>query len=710
MKQVIQDLSTGKTEIVDLPDPMHLPNTVLIRSNRSLISAGTEKTLLNFGKSNLVGKAMQQPDKVKAAIEKIRTDGFYSTYEAINSKLNIPIPLGYCNAGTVIESDLQDFKQGDRVISNGSHAGIVRSTQNMTVKIPDNVDFDSAPFSVIGSIGMQSVRLIKPEIGETIVVFGLGLVGLMTVQILKANGVKVIGLDFDKKRCELAESFGAIVLNLNEVSNPVDAILDLTKNIGADGILITASSKSDEIIHQAAMMCRKKARIVLVGVVGLNIRRDDFYEKEISFQVSSSYGPGRYDLQYEEEGFDYPLAYVRWTSKRNIESVLDLMSSGAIDVKPLISHEYSIEEAEKAYDVIDDSSSLGVLINYCNSSEEKVNQITFPTENISDDLGTKSKVGFLGMGNYASRILLPAFAKAGSEISTISSSTGLNSFLLSKKYAIGSISTSNESVLDDDDINTVVISTRHDQHALQVIDSLKAGKNVFVEKPLCLNIKDLNLIEETYKNVNDSDSSKARLMIGFNRRFSPFVVKMKELIERSTSSLSIHINVNAGHIPDSHWTQNLRVGGGRLIGEACHFIDLASFLSGNEIIDYSIKSLKVNSKSKLSDSFIISFSYQNGSYGSIHYSANGGNSFPKERIEVHSGKSTLQMNNYRSLIGYNWPGFRKRRALFQDKGQNECVRQFVHSINSGKETPIKSQEIFRHSKLAILMSEDLSQR
>jgi predicted dehydrogenase len=579
----------------------------------------------------------------------------------------------------------------------------------MTVKIPDNVDFDSAPFSIIGSIGMQSVRLIKPEIGETMVVFGLGLVGLMTVQILIANGVKVIGLDFDQKRCELAESYGATVLNLNEIKNPVDIILDLTKNIGADGILITASSASDEIIHQAALMCRKRARIILVGVVGLNIRRDDFYEKEISFQVSSSYGPGRYDPQYEEEGLDYPLAYVRWTSKRNIESVLDLMSSGAIDVKPLISHEFKIEEAEKAYDIINDSSSLGVLINYCNASEEKVNLITIPANDNSDDLGTKSKVGFLGMGNYATRILLPAFAKAGSEISTISSSTGLNSFLLSKKYSIGSISTSNDSVLDDHDINTIVISTRHDQHALQVVDALKAGKNVFVEKPLCLNIKDLNLIEETFQSEKVSNSSYPRLMIGFNRRFAPFVVKMKELIERSSYPLSVHINVNAGQIPDSHWTQNLRIGGGRLIGEACHFIDLASFLSGSEISDYSVKSLIVNSKTKLSDSFIISFSFKNGSYGSIHYSANGGDSFPKERIEVHSGKSTLQMNNYRSLIGYNWPGFRKKKALFQDKGQNECVRQFVESINSGKGAPINSQEIFRNSKLAIQMSEDLSQ-
>ena len=411
MKQLLQNLKNGDTTLENVSIPLNKKKHVLISSQVSLVSSGTEKMLVDFGKANYIDKAKQQPDKVKQVLDKVKTDGFMPTYEAVKSKLDQPIPLGYCNAGIVYESLCESFKKGDRVISNGAHAEYVSVPKNLCAKIPDEVDDESASFTVLASVGLQGIRLLKPEIGETIAIIGLGLIGLISVQILKANGCNVIGIDIDKSRCNLAKSFGAKVINVNENQDPVDIAMNISSGIGVDGVLITASSKSNDIIHQAASMTRKRGRIILVGVIGLDLRRDDFYEKELTFQVSSSYGPGRYDTEYEVKGHDYPIGFVRWTEQRNFEAILNMMKDGVIDMKPLISKIYDFNESVEAYKTLNHSESLGILLDYRkikpSIKKETLIQINKENKNSLSDIS----LGLIGAGNYASRVLIPSFKK-----------------------------------------------------------------------------------------------------------------------------------------------------------------------------------------------------------------------------------------------------------------------------------------------------------
>ncbi len=704
MKQILQNLSNGETSLVDVPSPVNIKSNLLIATKKSLVSAGTERMLVDFGKSNLLNKARQQPDKVKMVLNKVFTDGVFTTIDAIKSKLDQPLSLGYCNSGIVLESDVSSFAVGDRVVSNGNHAEVVRVPKNLCVRIPDGVDDESASFTVLGAVGLQGIRLIQPTIGECFVVTGLGLVGLMCVQILRANGCRVLGIDLDPKKCEMAQQFGAEVVVLSKDEDPILISKSFSRGRGVDGVLITASTESDLVVHQSAEMCRKRGRIVLVGVVGLKLRRDDFFKKEITFQVSSSYGPGRYDSFYEEDGNDYPIGFVRWTEQRNFEAVLDMMDSGTLDVKSLITHRYDINNAIKAYALLADPAALGIVINYPNKDEATLKKSKVELSVISTSSYVKSSpcIGFIGAGNYASRTLIPAFKEAGSILNTIVTSKGVSGVHHGKKNNFLIASTNINDILNNKAINTVAIVTRHNDHADHVINALDAGKHVFVEKPLALTLDEIEKIDKAYLNNN------VKLMIGFNRRFAPHIIKMKELLSNHHSPKSIIITVNAGYIPSDHWVQDSLVGGGRIIGEGCHFIDLMRHLVGHEIVDFTATMMgNALGLDIREDKASITLSFSDGSFGTILYLANGSSSFPKERIEVFCDNAVLQMDNYRVLLGYGWKGFKKMRLFKQDKGQTACVKSFLQSIINGEDAPISYKETLESSRISIQVANAL---
>jgi predicted dehydrogenase/threonine dehydrogenase-like Zn-dependent dehydrogenase len=702
MKQILQDLSNGETSLIDVPCPKNIKSNILIATNNTVVSAGTERMLVNFGKASYINKARQQPDKVKMVLNKVVTDGLMTTVDAVRSKLDQPLPLGYCNAGVILESDVVGFEPGDRVVSNGNHAEIVRVPKNLCVKIPDNVDDESASFTVLGAIGLQGIRLIQPTMGECFVVTGLGLIGLLCVQMLRANGCRVLGIDYDSKKCEIARKFGAETVDLSKGEDPVIISQGFSRGRGVDGVLITAATQSDEVMHQSAEMCRKRGRIVLVGVVGLNLRRDDFFKKEITFQVSASYGPGRYDSFYEDEGNDYPVGFVRWTEQRNFEAILDMMSSGALDVKSVITHRYDIENAIDAYALLDNPDALGIVLNYPNKDQKNLtkSKVLLNEQTAKAITSTTPCVGFIGAGNYASRTLIPAFKEAGAMLDTLVTSGGISGVHHGNKNQFSTASTETSDLWNSDKINTVSIVTRHDAHAQQVIDALNSGKNVFVEKPLALALDELDEIDKSYNKANSSNI--VRLMVGFNRRYAPHVVKMKELLGSHRSPKSIIMTVNAGAIPGEHWVQDSLIGGGRIIGEGCHFIDLMRHLVGHKIISFQATMMgNVLGVEVREDKASITLSFEDGSFGTIHYLANGGSAFPKERIEVFCDNAVLQMDNYRVLAGYGWPGFKKMKLFKQDKGQKACAKAFVDSISNGTEAPIPYEEVMESSRVSI---------
>src|SRR6267378_740544 len=487
MKQVLQNLKDGATELADVPCPSVGRGQLLIRTRRTLISAGTERMLVDFGKANLIEKAWQQPDKVRMVLDKIRTDGLLPTINAVRNKLDQPLPVGYCNAGVVVGlgEGVTDFKVGDRVASNGRHAEMVCVPSNLCAKIPEMVTDEAAAFTVLGAVALQGIRLAQPTLGEAFAVIGLGLVGLMTVQLLRAQGCRVLGADFDRNRLALARQFGADTVDLEMGGDPVAAAMAFSMERGVDGVLIAASTQSSDPVRQAARMCRKRGRIVLVGVTGLELSRADFYEKELTFQVSCSYGPGRYDPEYEEKGRDYPLGYVRWTEQRNFEAVLEMMAEGRLDVTPLISHRFPIRDAAKAYEAITgDAPALGILIEYPSeeSAASRTQQRTVPLPGAAAVRVGGPAIGLLGAGNYASSVLVPAFAKTRARLRAIASANGLTGTHLGKKFGFEQSTTDVVAVLSDPQIDSVVIATRHDSHAGYVVDALRAGKHFFFFK------------------------------------------------------------------------------------------------------------------------------------------------------------------------------------------------------------------------------------
>ena len=681
-----------------------------------MISTGTERTLVNFGKANYLNKALQQPDKVKDVIRKLKTDGVAATYEAVKTKLDEPMPLGYCNVGTVVESRFPGFNVGDRVVSNGSHAEFVTVPGNLCALIPPSVDSETAVFTVLSSIGMQGVRLASVSVGETVVVMGLGVIGLLTVQILLSSGCRVFCTDFDAGRVELAKSFGADVIQLGAGVDPAEELREFSRGLGADAVIITASTTSSEPIKLATAMLRKRGKLVLVGVTGLELSRSDFYEKEITFQVSCSYGPGRYDKSYEELGQDYPVGFVRWTEQRNFQSVLDLMALKKISTSQLVSRKIPIREASKAYGHLEDDSILGIMLKYDDlpeSGDSILNTIKIEDQSRSvsqDALQPQPQksvnVGFLGGGAFASRILIPAFKATNAHLNAIVTRGGVRGTTNAKRHGFDASSTSIETLLSDPQINTLVIATRHDLHASQAILGLEAGKHVYVEKPAAITQSEL----EALAKAKATSAKDKILMVGFNRRFAPMVHKMKRILQTVQAPKSMVITVAAGSIESEHWTQDPLIGGGRIVGEVCHFIDLLRHLAGSKIKGSSIVGLKESDikTGHINDTVTISLTFADGSLGTIHYFANSGRNFPKERIEVFCGGRVLQLNNYRSLRAYGWPNVGTTRGWRQDKGHNICVSEFVNAILNGEQSPIPWEEVYEVSKVALDLSKQVS--
>lgn len=709
MKQILQDMAKGGSNLVEAPVPAPSTGNLLIETSITLISAGTERMLVDFGKASLLDKARQQPDKVKMVFEKVQTDGLMTTLEAVQSKLAQPLPLGYCNVGVVnaVGRGVNGFKEGDRVVSNGPHADVVRVPKNLCALIPDNVSDEEASFTVVASIGLQGIRLAEPTLGEAFVVTGVGLIGLLTVQLLRAQGCRVLAIDYDDAKLELAKQFGAEVCNPGKGEDPVAAGMAFSRGNGVDGVIITASTKSNDPVTQAARMSRKRGRIILVGVTGLELNRADFYEKELTFQVSCSYGPGRYDADYEDKGNDYPYAFVRWTEQRNFEAILDMMSSGQVDVKPLITHRFKFEDAAQAYDLLtSDKSALGILLQY-QSEPSTRHQKSVTLNSKATFEASKPIVGFVGAGNYASRMLIPAFKAGGAQLHTIATSGGINGVTHGEKAGFAKTTTDTSAMISDPEINTVVIVTRHNSHARFVCEALNAGKNVFVEKPLAVTLEELAEVEATYYS-KASNASGPKLMVGFNRRFSPQVQKMKALLSPVKEPKSFMMTMNAGAIPADHWTQDNEVGGGRIIGEACHFIDLMRYLADSEIVSVQCRRMgDVSGVDITEDKAAIILGFADGSFGTIHYLANGAANFPKERVEVFAAGRVLQLDNFRKLKGFGWPGFSKMNLWKQDKGQTDCAAAFLSAIESGKESPIPARELFEVARVTIEIAEQL---
>ena len=668
---------------------------ILIRTAVTLISAGTERMLLEFGKANFVDKARQQPDKVRLVLDKVRTDGLIAAVESVRAKLEQPIALGYSNVGVVLEmgSGASEFHIGDRVVSNGSHAEVVSVPKNLAARIPDGVTDEAAAFTVVGAIALQGIRLAQPTLGETFVVTGLGLIGLITVQLLRAHGCRVLGIDFDAQKLAIAQSFGAEIVNLAAGEDPLAAAERLSRGRGVDGVIVAASTKSNEPIHQATLMCRKRGRIVLVGVTGLELSRDDFYKKELSFQVSCSYGPGRYDPVYEQGGHDYPYPYVRWTAQRNFEAVLDMMADGRLNVEPLITHRFPFELALDAYRLLEsDEFYLGILLEYPadRPSAELLKRRVLLKPGKLSSIPAGAVIGFIGAGGYASKVLIPAFKKTGAHLASIASNGGLSAAHAGRKFGFEEATTDVDAILANPSIDTVAIATRHDSHAALVCRALRAGKHVFVEKPLALNSEQLDDIEATWRSL----PQPPLLIVGFNRRFAPQVLRIRQLLNSVKEPKSIIYTVNAGSIAHDHWTHDPETGGGRIAGEACHFIDLLRFVVGSPARD-------VQTTRQSSDTVSITITYEDGSIGTVHYFATGHKSFPKERLEVFAGGRILVLDNFRNLIGFGWPGFKRMRLWHQDKGAVEMAAAFVSAIRAGTSSPIPFDELLEVSRTTL---------
>ncbi len=708
MRQILQDMANGGTTVTEAPAPQCTSGHVLIATTTSLISAGTERMLVGFGKASLIDKARQQPEKVKMVLEKVQTDGLLTTYDAVKSKLAQPLALGYCNVGVIHEigHGVDGLKVGDRVVSNGPHADVVKVPKNLCAKIPDQVSDEAAAFAVVASIGLQGIRLAEPTLGECFVVTGAGLIGLLTIQMLRANGCRVLAIDFDQSKLELAKQFGAEVCNPGRGEDPVATGLAFSRGLGIDGVIITASTKVSDPVTQAARMSRKRGRIILVGVTGLELNRSDFYEKELSFQVSCSYGPGRYDAEYEDKGHDYPLGFVRWTEQRNFIAVLDMLAAGTLNVEPLITHRFDFEDAPQAYNVLtEDQAGLGILLKYPSAIALRLGQnVVLKPIQVEPE---NAVVGFIGAGNYASRILIPAFKKASAQLHTIVTAGGINGVIHGSKTGFAEASTDLNAMLQHPEINTVAIVTRHNSHASMVEKVLAAGKHVFVEKPLALHVDEIDRIEQLYQQQSTTDRY-SRVMVGFNRRFAPQVQKMKALLDTVKEPKSFIMTMNAGAIPAEHWTQDLQIGGGRIIGEACHFIDLMRFLAGSKIVSIQARRMgETDAVQVLEDKASMTFGFEDGSFGTIFYLANGASSFPKERIEIFTAGRVLQLDNFRKLKGFGWPGFNKMNLWRQDKGQEACAAAFVESIRQGQPTPIPADEIFEVARVTLQVAEIL---
>lgn len=708
MKQIIQDLKSGDTLLEEVPVPRVGSGKVLIKTHRTLVSLGTEKMLVSFGQANLIDKARSQPEKVKQVIDKMKTDGIQPTLEAVFRKLGTPLPLGYSQAGEVagVGKGVTEFSPGDRVVSNGNHAEYVAVPKNLVAKIPDGVSYEEASFTVVGAIGLQGIRLVQPTLGETVAVIGLGLIGLITCQLLKANGCKVAGFDLDEDKLKQAESYGITAVNSGK-QDPVRFMEEFTGQVGADAVIITASTKSNEVIKQAANMSRKRGRIVLVGVVGLDIDRSDFFDKELTFQVSCSYGPGRYDEEYEQRGNDYPLPFVRWTEKRNFEAVLEAIRNGSLDVQSLITERVELKDYLKIYGDMSVGNSIASILEYSDSNIEQGTSnilrqtISIPSPSYKSSKGT---MAIVGAGNFTQAMILPSLKKVGASMKYILSSGGLSSTTLAKKYGVPNSTTDLDAVLSDEEVDGVVITTQHNLHAGMTIQALKAGKQVFVEKPLALKPEELDeiisVVEETGNTVT----------VGFNRRFSPHAEKMRSLLGERPGSMNVIATMNAGHIPAEVWVHDLESGGGRIVGEACHYVDMITYLTGSKVVEVSMQAMGTDPKEN-TDNASIHLKYENGSLGVINYFANGNKSYSKERVELYYQGKNLILDNFRRLDGYGFgSGFSSKiLKTKQDKGHHKQFELLTQRWKEGGAPLIPFEEIVNTTKATFAAIESLKQ-
>lgn len=699
MKQIIQSFKTGETILEEIPVPQVKRGCLLIQTTKSLVSLGTERMLVEFGKSNYLQKAKQQPDKVKQVLDKVKTDGLIPTIDSVFNKLGEPIPLGYCNVGKVIAvgEGVSGFEVGDRVASNGPHAEFVCIPKNLVAHIPDNVSDEEAAFTVIGSIGLQGVRLLNPTLGETVVVIGLGLIGLLTAQLLKANGCRVIGTDLDEEKLSLAEKWGIIPYNSGK-GDVVKFIEEQTDGMGSDGVIITASAHTDTIISQAARMSRKRGKIVLVGVVGLNISRAEFYEKELTFQVSCSYGPGRYDDNYENKGIDYPLPYVRWTEKRNFGTILQSIASGNISVKEMITEVVDLASYGDIYNDIASHRSIASIINYPDNHTMGAFDSTIQLQS-HNFTGNKGILGVIGAGNFTKMTMLPALKDSGADFKYIASQGGLSGTTLGKKLGFSHTTTNYKDILQDKDVDLVMITTRHDLHAKMVTEALHAGKNVFVEKPLALNEEELEQIIEAYT------KSQKSLTVGFNRRFSPHIEKIKSLA--GNSQMNVIATMNAGFIPANIWVHDMKTGGGRIIGEACHYIDLISFLTGSSVKAVCMNAMGVNPEENTDNASIL-LRMENGSTGVINYFANGSKTYSKERVEVFFQERTFIMDNFRKTEAFGVKGFSKLKTAM-DKGHKNQFHRLIKTLQKGGEALIPFDSIVNTTRTSFAAIQSLKE-
>lgn len=704
MRQIVRALRDGKLDLLEVAERQPGARHVLVRTSRSLISAGTERTVAHTASASLLGKARAQPDRVRQVIEKAATDGIGATRAAVESKLDSSLALGYASAGLVVAvgPGVTKVTVGDLVASNGPHGELVEVSQNLCVRVPDGVAADEAAFATVAAIGLQGIRLAAPSFGETVVVVGLGLVGLLTTQLLRASGCRVIGVDPVDERRKLAASFGAITVPTGDAL--VGRVLELTSSVGADAVLITASTSSNEPVHQAAQMSRKRGRIVLVGVAGLDLQRADFYEKELSFQVSCSYGPGRYDPAHEEDGLDYPVGFVRWTEGRNMEAVVAAMAAGDLDVRSLITHRFAFDRAGDAYAALDDPSALGVVLEYGDPvavAERRPLQqtVTFPVDPRPPNAVGTPRIGLIGAGAFATGVLVPALLDAGGDLRVVASAGGTSGSLLAKRFDVPVATTRAEDLFEDPDLDAVVIATRHSSHAQLAATALEAGKHVFVEKPLATTF-------ESLQRVARAAAASGRIVhIGFNRRFAPITQQMVRRLRALGPQRMISIVVNAGAIPADHWTQDRAVGGGRIIGEGCHFIDLARALAGSPIMETTVN----YADSMTRDTASINLRFEDGAVASIAYVSVGNKRYPKETVTVFAGEHVLENGNFRRLR--TWPSNPKTRLATlrpqpQDKGHAASVRAFLHAVRTGGPAPIPLDELLDVSFATLVAGED----
>ncbi|MBS1644175.1 MAG: bi-domain-containing oxidoreductase [Bacteroidetes bacterium] len=691
MKQIILPFRTGIPQIIEVPQPKVQEGHVLIRSRVSVISSGTEQMLLNFGQASWLGKVRSQPDKLRQVLEKIKTDGLQATIRSVRNKLDQPITLGYAQAGIVeaLGVGVHDLKVGDRVASNGPHAEWVCVPRKLVAPIPEGVSDEQAAFTVVAAIALQGIRLVQPTLGETVVVYGLGLIGQLTAQILLANGCRVLGIDLQEERVRLAESFGVIPIH----ADPESIVSSHTGGQGADAVIITASSQRDAIMEQAAVLCRKRGRIVLTGVVGLNLRRDLFFKKEISFQVSASYGPGRYDPSYEQHGQDYPLAYVRWTEARNFEAVLELMRRGSLNPSPLISQRYPLANLDQAYQ--DLNRNLASLFLYP-QAPESLSEVSKQPRDIKP---TGSDIALVGAGNFCSAVLLPGLKAAKANIHSIYSQSGWKAALLAKKFGIPIAGADTQELWEDASVKAVLIATQHNSHASLTVQALQAAKHVFVEKPLAITTDEFAAVREALQLASTS------LTIGFNRRFAPLALKAKGLLTALSGPISIVMNINAGSLPDDHWTRDPKLGGGRILGEACHFLDLCAFFAGSEIEEVCATALPTEGGA-LPESCQVLLRFINGSTAVLNYLCNGSRKYDKERIEIFKSGTTIILANWRSLQTF---GFKKEGTLRQkqDKGHFALLHQWNSYLEHGGTPPIPESAILNSTAASFAVLESI---